>query len=196
MSIGGHSGCGQPPRRMAASLCTITPATLDNPLSRLVIMRFAQCAALLLLAGCQVTPASGTAIVARETAHKREIAKPHRRLTHHAVAPAEIEPAQPKPTPVNLIGLSPEQLEEVLGTPRSKSEDGPNQRWEYGGENCTLSVSLYPDVNSREFRSLSYEVSGNDHTEQGDHHCLARLANRPEHSKQLPAGEGQDPPRR
>jgi hypothetical protein len=79
---------------------------------------------------------------------------------------------------LNLLGLNPAQIESLLGTPGAKNAEGPGQKWTYRAGDCALSISLYANVETREFRALSYEVSGNDHTEQGNHTCLAQFASR------------------
>jgi hypothetical protein len=80
--------------------------------------------------------------------------------------------------PVNLVGLGEQQLRELLGPPASEEERPPGKLWRYGKGGCNLNVSLYPDVQSRKFGTLTYEVKTNDDTDEGKRACLAELQSR------------------
>ena len=77
--------------------------------------------------------------------------------------------------PVNLVGLGEQQLRELLGPPASEEERPPGKVWRYGKGGCNLNVSLYPDVQSRKFGTLTYEVKSDDNTDEGKRACLADI---------------------
>ncbi|WP_374300689.1 hypothetical protein [Ferrovibrio sp.] len=78
--------------------------------------------------------------------------------------------------PVHLIGLDGEQLSSRLGRPSEEWEHGPGKLWRfrYAGT-CILDVRLYPDVQTQTFRSLNYEVIGDDGSDNGKRRCAAEL---------------------
>jgi len=172
----------------------------DGSVSRSCPPRLTYAAMLMLLAGCQAAsapapqiaaPTSKMPVKAKETAMR-----PHRASPQHNAAPPALPeqaaaPATPKESAaglpsaslpsaslpsVSLIGLTPDQLDKLLGSPVTKEQQGLGRRWVYRSGDCTLSVSLYANIDTREFRSLSYEVSGDDHSEQGERLCRAQLA--------------------
>jgi hypothetical protein len=163
---------------------------IAGSISRSHAPRLACAASVVLLASCQ-TPEPRTEVVAPAPVPiKAKITKPRphhpppERTGEAAPTPGvSAGPEEPEETPVNLVGLNPEQLETLLGSPGSTEQQGPDHRWVYRSGNCTLSVSLYANVDTREFHSLSYEVSGDDRTEQGIHHCLAQLAHHSDNAK-------------
>ncbi|MBL8704392.1 MAG: hypothetical protein JNM30_06095 [Rhodospirillales bacterium] len=79
------------------------------------------------------------------------------------------EPVAPK-----LVGLNEQELVATLGPPTERQELMPGKLWRYQLPGCTVSVSLYPEVQTMVFRSLSYEVTSNDDTPDGVRDCLSR----------------------
>jgi hypothetical protein len=89
-----------------------------------------------------------------------------------AIASAPVvEPVAPK-----LVGLNEQELVATLGAPTERQELMPGKLWRYQLPGCTVSVSLYPEVQTMIFRSLSYEVTSNDDTPDGVRACLSRRA--------------------
>jgi len=124
--------------------------------------------ALLSLIGCQAMQYPSPKLP--ERAASKPHTAPKRTLPH---------PAHPRHQPLgNLVGLDENQIKSTLGSPDSQEERGPGHRWIYRSGKCTLSLSLYPDISTRVFRSLSYEVSTDDRSEQGKRLCTAELENR------------------
>jgi hypothetical protein len=76
---------------------------------------------------------------------------------------------------VSLIGLDMAQARSRLGPPTEEIEQAPAKVWRYRTAQCSLDVSLYPDVHTQIFRVLNYEVKGNDGTEQGRRKCISDL---------------------
>jgi hypothetical protein len=61
-----------------------------------------------------------------------------------------------------LIGLDEASLKLVMGEPASKEDTAPSQLWVYRRHQCTMNITLYPDVETKKFHALNYEVNGND----------------------------------
>jgi hypothetical protein len=80
--------------------------------------------------------------------------------------------------PVNLIGKSEDQVRALLGPPTSVEERAPGKTWHYRVGQCSADVQLYPDVQTRKFGTLSYEVKSNDNTDEGRRGCVAQFSSR------------------
>ena len=78
-------------------------------------------------------------------------------------------------SPERLIGLDAENVERLLGPPTELADRPPAKGWRYRTERCTLDLSLYLDVKSKVFRTLAYEVTSHDSSDQGKRLCLAEL---------------------
>jgi len=115
--------------------------------------------------------------------------------------PAESPPPQPPPTPAEVVPLpghkpdaagtaasppvdeDPKQLvglgfgetEALLGRPSKEEEKPPAKVWTYSGTDCELTIFFYADINTQQFRALTYEVTGNEATGGSDDQCLAQL---------------------
>jgi hypothetical protein len=81
-------------------------------------------------------------------------------------------------TPVNLIGKSEGDIRVLLGPPTSEEDRAPGKTWHYRDGQCTLDIQLYPDVQTRQFGTLAYEVKSNDSTDEGKRLCMAQLRSR------------------
>jgi hypothetical protein len=86
---------------------------------------------------------------------------------------AEPKP-EPEPEPMNLVGLDEQQLTSLLGAPTEKEEPTPAKVWRYRRAGCTLDVTLFPDVITRTYRSLAYEVTSNDNTAESKRACVSQ----------------------
>lgn len=112
---------------------------------------------------------------------KSTTAKPAPRpeVTTAANGPVTASAAMPGPVSegqdVSLIGLDMAQARNRLGPPTQEIEQAPAKVWRYRTAQCSLDVSLYPDVHTQVFRVLNYEVKGNDGTEQGRRKCIFEL---------------------
>ncbi|MBS0224439.1 MAG: hypothetical protein JSR91_27280 [Proteobacteria bacterium] len=154
---------------------------------------------LLLLSGCDVVHS------ARDDLNRlvsSDSAKPHPQRTVARTAPAK-PPAAPAPpassteaavtptetdtnteppkdaaataAPVNLIGKSEAEVRALFGPPTTVEERAPGKTWRYREGGCSLNVQLYPDVQTRQFGTLAYEVKSDDNTDEGNRACLAQL---------------------
>ena len=90
-------------------------------------------------------------------------------------------PAPPAPAaPVTLVGKSEGQVRAMLGPPTSVEERAPGKTWHYRDGRCSVDVQLYPDVQTRQFGTLAYEVKSDDNSDEGNRACMARIGSRAE----------------
>jgi hypothetical protein len=107
-------------------------------------------------------------------------AKPAAPVVDPKPEPPKAEPpreASP-PAPVNLIGKSEGQVRALLGPPTSVEERAPGKTWHYRDGQCSADVQLYPDVQTRQFGTLAYEVKSDDNTDEGRRGCVAQFGSR------------------
>jgi hypothetical protein len=98
-----------------------------------------------------------------------------------ATATPDQPPALPAATggpALSLIGKSETELRAMLGAPTSEEDRPPGKRWRYRDGQCTLDVQLYPDVHTRQFGILAYDVESDDNTDEGKRVCAAQLQSR------------------
>ena len=101
-----------------------------------------------------------------------------------ATDPALAAAASPQPRPssdvpaVALAGKSEKELRALFGAPTNEEDRPPGKRWRYRDGQCTLDVQLYPDVQTKQFGTLAYEVKSDDNTDEGKRLCLAQLQSR------------------
>ena len=85
----------------------------------------------------------------------------------------------PAGTPAfSLIGKSETELRATLGAPTSEEERPPGKLWLYRDGQCTLDVQLYPDVQTKQFRVLAYQIRSYDSTDEGKRMCTAQMQSR------------------
>ena len=97
-----------------------------------------------------------------------------------ARTPASAVPTAPPESGGSLIGLAEDQLIQKLGRPAAERDDQPPAKtWRYVNKNCTVDFTLYPDVQTRIYRALAYEVINNDNSAAAKRLCLAELESRP-----------------
>jgi hypothetical protein len=82
------------------------------------------------------------------------------------------EPSPPQAPAPKLVGLDESQLRALLGSPTESEARAPGKVWRYRSANCTVSITLYPEVHTLTFRSLAYEVTSNDDSAGRKHDCL------------------------
>jgi hypothetical protein len=97
-------------------------------------------------------------------------------------APAKTAAATPPPAiappAVTLAGKSESELRTLLGPPASEEDRPPGKRWHYRTGQCTLDLQLYPDVQTKQFGTLAYEVKSDDNTDEGKRLCMAQFQSR------------------
>jgi len=134
--------------------------------------------AALALAGCEGGPFGRQSAPPGKTAHARGRVAPKPAPSETAVwekpgsaTSAAVETAKP----LNLVGLDEHQLEAVLGPPTEQEDRSPAKTWRYRNGKCIVDLALYPDVETRVFRTLSYEVTTGEDTAAEERLCLAEL---------------------
>ena len=98
-----------------------------------------------------------------------------------ATATSDEPPARPAATgspALSLVGKSETELRAMLGAPTSEEDRPPGKLWRYRDGQCTLDVQLYPDVQTKQFGTLAYEVKSDDNTDEGKRVCTAQLQSR------------------
>ena len=66
--------------------------------------------------------------------------------------------------PDDLIGISQQEAQVILGPPDAISQEPPAEVWRYSGpEGCSLTLFFYLDVASSAYRALTYSVEPEDH---------------------------------
>ena len=98
--------------------------------------------------------------------------------TAGAAGAAPAAPSSDDGSPVTLAGKSESELRALLGAPTSEEDRPPGKRWRYRDGQCTLDVQLYPDVQTKQFGTLAYEVKSDDNTDEGKRLCLAQFQSR------------------
>jgi len=70
------------------------------------------------------------------------------------------------------------ELRAMLGAPTSEEDRPPGKRWRYQDGQCTLDIQLYPDIRTKQFEALAYEVRSYDNTDEGKRVCTAQIRSR------------------
>jgi glucose/arabinose dehydrogenase len=109
-------------------------------------------------------PASTTTAKPAVPAKRRDTAKP-------------AAPAPSAQAPVQLVGLNEGEVQALLGSPSMVEDNAPGKTWRFRKHDCVLSLALYPDVQTRVFRTLSYEVSSDDHNAGAKQLCETKFGN-------------------
>ncbi|MDR3437276.1 hypothetical protein [Telmatospirillum sp.] len=96
-----------------------------------------------------------------------------------APAPAARKHEDRKPqvpeNPKQLISLDETEVQSLLGPPVAVEDHSPGKTWRFRKQDCLLNVALYPDVETRVFRVLSYEVTSDDHNDRAKRLCEAKF---------------------
>jgi hypothetical protein len=77
--------------------------------------------------------------------------------------------------PDEVIGLDLAQIARLLGEPAFRTEQPPAKVWSYAGAGCSMRVFVYPDIKSRVFRALTYEIQGTDGSALAKRRCFTGL---------------------
>jgi hypothetical protein len=148
-----------------------------------------------LIAGCSDTPVQAEAAPAGPVyleAPKPAVQRPARpaQTTARRQATTVASPRATRPPettaaarpeagdPVRLVGQDESRIQALFGRPNEEVEAAPGKIWRYTQSNCRLDVNLYPDVQTRVFRTLAYEVTSHDNSDEGRRTCLLELQQR------------------
>ena len=113
-------------------------------------------------------PASTGPAKAAVPAKRRDATKP--------AAPASAATSA-QAAPVQLVGMNEGEVQALLGAPSLVEDHAPGKTWRFRKHDCVLSVALYPDVQTRVFRTLSYEVTSDDHNAGAKQLCETKFGN-------------------
>jgi hypothetical protein len=102
------------------------------------------------------------------------------------VVPAPVRPKRPHPAPAadtkpqidDLIGWNEAEIRTVFGAPTVQEDHAPTKRWVYHERQCTMNVTLYPEVETRQFQALNYEVNADDGSAKRQQACIAEFSAR------------------
>jgi hypothetical protein len=152
---------------------------------------------LLLLSGCDVAHNAqrDLARLVRSDPFTAPAARKPAPPARTASVPAKAPPAADSPRPetstaepirevsvpapvISLIGKNEGQVRALLGPPTSVEERAPGKTWHYRDGQCSADVQLYPDVQTRQFGTLAYEVKSDDNTDEGRRGCVAQFSSR------------------
>jgi hypothetical protein len=78
----------------------------------------------------------------------------------------------------NLVGKSESELRTMFGSPTYEEDRAPEKLWRYQDGQCSLDIHLFPDVQTHQFGTLSYEVTSHDNTDEGKRRCVAQFKSR------------------
>lgn len=96
-----------------------------------------------------------------------------------AIPPIPVLPPRDRPdptlTPERLVGLTEEDLKQLIGAPAAVREEPPAVLWSYSSAGCALNVFFYMDLASRTFRALTYELKPKEPKGLAGGACLASL---------------------
>jgi hypothetical protein len=116
------------------------------------------------------------ATTARTTPSKAATTPAQQTAALNAAGSVASTPVSPlEETPPSLIGRSEIEVQALYGQPSSTEDRPPGKVWHYRDGTCALDVRLFPDVQTRQFGTLSYEVKSDDNSDQGKRACLAQL---------------------
>jgi hypothetical protein len=87
-------------------------------------------------------------------------------------------PAVDRPQIDQLIGLDETGIRTVFGIPASEEDHAPTKRWVYRVRQCTMNVTFYPEVETRQFHALNYEVNSDDGSAKRQQTCVAEFSSR------------------
>lgn len=96
--------------------------------------------------------------------------------------PAPALAANSRPPIDTLIGWNETEIKTVFGAPAAQEDHAPTKRWVYHARQCTMNVTFYPEVETRQFHALNYEVNADDGSAKRQQACVAEFSSR------LPAG--------
>jgi hypothetical protein len=113
-------------------------------------------------------PAPASPAKAAPTRRRDAAAKPSAPAS--AAPTAQIAPAQ-------LVGMDEGEVQALLGSPSTVEDHAPGKTLRFRKHDCVLSVALYPDVQTRVFHTLSYEVTSDDHIAGAKQLCETKFGN-------------------
>jgi hypothetical protein len=145
-------------------------------------MRNVRCRVLLLLIAGAVTGCAHSGNI------DKSAGQPAPAVVAVAAAPVVAAPPHKKPHPPvvanakpqidELIGWNESEIRTVFGAPAAQEDHAPTKRLVYHDRQCTMDVTLYPEVETRQFQALNYEVNADDGSAKRQQACVAEFSAR------------------
>jgi hypothetical protein len=79
--------------------------------------------------------------------------------------------------PVRLVGLAPDQLDQLLGPANFRRADGPAELRQYRSDTCVLDVFLYPDAETGTVRVAHVEARNHTMQKIAAAGCITNIRN-------------------
>jgi hypothetical protein len=99
-------------------------------------------------------------------------------VKHPRPTPAAINAPAARPQIDQLIGLDETGIKTAFGVPSSQEDHAPTKLWVYRLRRCTMNVTFYPEVETRRFHALNYEVNSDDGSAKRQQACVAQFSSR------------------
>jgi hypothetical protein len=93
-------------------------------------------------------------------------------------APKEKSEKEIENPDVGAVGMDESSIRQLFGVPNAEVDDAPAKRLSYRTGSCSVEFALYPDVDTRTYRTLSSEVKNDDGTAKGQRICVADIKSR------------------
>ncbi|GAA0529151.1 hypothetical protein FHS83_002395 [Rhizomicrobium palustre] len=93
-------------------------------------------------------------------------ARPKRIVKEETKEPERLASVDPK----SLIGLQPNAVERLLGSPTNVTRSTPSLVWTYAGQGCSFKVVFYPDIKTESFHALKFSASNGE-----DNSCIRNI---------------------
>lgn len=77
--------------------------------------------------------------------------------------------------PDTLVGLSPDEVQEIIGRPVTVADRAPAKIWSYRSRECAVDVFFYLDVGSSTFRALTLDLKDSRGKATRAPHCLGSI---------------------
>jgi hypothetical protein len=107
----------------------------------------------------QPAPAVPPRAASRKSVHEPEThARDKAAADRHAAPERQVRALDPD----QLIGLSPEGVQKLMGAPSRVKDDHLSREWVYSAPGCNFRVFFYPNLNAAAFHVLKYGGTDNN----------------------------------
>ena len=77
----------------------------------------------------------------------------------------------------HLVGLSQSDATKLFGQPAERRNLPPSEIWTYHSTICDVKLFFYPEVGTRTFRALTYQIDNRGVSDAIHNACLSNLTN-------------------
>lgn len=85
--------------------------------------------------------------------------------------------------PHSLVGLSRKATTGLLGKPKTVTKNGTSLVWAYRTSSCTLRITFYPNIETKEFHALQYVFEDSKGKALNDEKACMRMLQRSKHDE-------------